>query len=269
MPANLSFGRPVSTGRFYTKIHSTMVERSSGSDLPPTATEFAAWVAKAFAGDNRGRSVLDCGCGVHAFNIRTCARLGFGRVEAIDINPDVIAALARDGGGIRFTPGSVLDLPSESGQFDLVICSGVAHHTADPFRAFQEIARVMKSDGTAYIALYTFRRSLAEAFVRCIRVAAHVVPYGLAHRAAHRSRVLNNFVLDHMYVPILWVYTAAEARRDLGRAGLAIEADFASSFDVFARLPGGGLLSGDGLLRNFICRKVAAGQSSVEAPTRP
>lgn len=243
-----------------------MVERSAEGDLPPSAAEFAAWAARAFALNARDTTVLDCGCGVHAFNVRTCAKLGFGRVEAIDINPDVIAALDRDAGGIHFTPGSVLDLPFDADQFNLVICSGVAHHTPDPFRAFQEIARVLKPGGTAYIALYTFRRSLSEAFVRSIRAAAHIVPYSTAHRLAQGSPMLNNFVLDHMYVPILWVYTAAEARRELANAGLAIEQDFSSRFDVFTRFPFAGLLTGDGLLRNFICRKpIAAGSAEAVA----
>jgi hypothetical protein len=38
-----------------------------------------------------------------------------------------------------------------------------------------------------------------------------------------------------------------------------IEEDFSSSFDIFARRPLGRLVSGDGLLRVFVCRKREAG----------
>jgi SAM-dependent methyltransferase len=199
--------------------------------------------------------VLDCGCGVHALNIRTCAELGFRRVEAIDVNPDVAITLRDQSGRIGFTPGSVLDIPFGAGEFDLVICSGVAHHTSKPSRAFEEIARVLKPGGVAYISLYAFRGSVFHCFVRAIRALAHVIPYRAAHRLGARSRIINNFVLDHMYVPILWLYTAAEAREQLGQAGLAVESEFGASFDVFIDRPLGRLISGDGLLRIFICRK--------------
>src|SRR5262245_58860850 len=110
MPANLSFGKPISTERFYTPIHETMAARAQTDALPPSAVEFADWVASRFGADAAGSSVLDCGCGVHAFNIRTCARLGFHRVEAIDVNPDVAMTLRDRAERIGFTTGSVLDI---------------------------------------------------------------------------------------------------------------------------------------------------------------
>src|SRR5262249_31912186 len=148
--------------------------------LPPSAAEFAEWVSSRFGADASHSSVLDCGCGVHAFNIRACARLGFRRVEAIDVNPDVAVALRDQAERIGFTPGSVLDIPFGAGEFDLVICSGVAHHTPEPRRAFEEIARVLKPGGVAYISLYAFRGSAFHAFLRTIRALAHVIPYRVA-----------------------------------------------------------------------------------------
>lgn len=258
MAANLSFAGAHSTERFYSDIHRVMVDRSRNDVLPPTSMEFANWLAREFGRRAAGLSALDCGCGLHAFNIQSCKRSGFARNEAIDANPDLVAELSGEIQNIQFRVGSVLEIPSGNEQFDLVICSGVAHHTPDPLRAFHEIARVMKPGAIAYISLYTFRRSLFDAFVRGIRVTSHVVPYGVARGMARHSRILNNFVLDHMYVPLLWLFTASDARAELARAGLTVEADFPSSFDVFCGWPFGRFISGDGLLRVFICRKPQA-----------
>ncbi len=38
--------------------------------------------------------------------------------------------------------------------FDLVICNGVLHHTADPFKGFQSIAQLVKKDGFIMLGLY-------------------------------------------------------------------------------------------------------------------
>jgi SAM-dependent methyltransferase len=255
MPVDLSFYHSVTTDSFYTRIHQTMVDQSKQGVLPPTSQEFAAWLTRKFSTKAETAAALDCGCGVHAFNTRSCRRLGFRRVEAIDVDPDVIGTLRRNHEEINFTSGSVLELPFSDAEFDLVICSGVAHHTPNPARAFREITRVLKPGGVAYISLYAFRRSLFHLFVRAIRSAGRMIPYRIAHRLAVRSQLLNNFVLDHMYVPVLWLYTAAEARNELLRAGLMVEQDFSSNFDVFSGRPFGRLISGDGLLRVFICRK--------------
>ncbi|HET8550697.1 MAG TPA: class I SAM-dependent methyltransferase [Bryobacteraceae bacterium] len=55
--------------------------------------------------------------------------------------------------------------------FDVVICNGVLHHTADPFGGFRSLTRLVKPDGFILIGLYNhigrlptdFRRSLFRA----------------------------------------------------------------------------------------------------------
>src|SRR4051794_13029528 len=116
MPANLSFENRLTTGTFYTEIHNTMAERSAYDDLPPTAREFADWVRHQFGSSPSSSAALDCGCGLHAFNIRACKRLGFGRVVAVDVNTNVVEALKSQSDRIEFTLGSVLDLPFGDGE---------------------------------------------------------------------------------------------------------------------------------------------------------
>src|SRR5262245_13990839 len=137
MLVNLSFGQSVSTGSFYTRIHDTMAGKGQHAALPPTATEFADWLTRQFVEDVGTRAALDCGCGTHAFNIRACCRLGFGRAHAIDVNPAVAAALRHFDEPVAFTPGSLLCIPFSRNEFDLVICAGVAHHTPNPPLAFR------------------------------------------------------------------------------------------------------------------------------------
>jgi SAM-dependent methyltransferase len=250
MPINLSFRGRTSTDAFYTPIHRNIAAHAVVKDLPPTPAEFAAWLAEAIP-DPAGLSVLDAGCGAHGLNARTCRSHGFAEVRAIDSNVDAVRA----GRDIGVTAGDLLDLPFLTGYFDLVICSGVAHHTVDPARAFKELARVLKPDGRAYISVYAFRASLFEYVVRILRLIGKLVPYRFAHTLFGRIPALNNFVLDHMYVPVLWLFRASEIRQICKDCGLTVDQEFPSRFDVYASRRFGKGLVGDGLLRVFVCRK--------------
>ena len=57
-----------------------------------------------------------------------------------------------EGPGIDVT-GSVLCLPMDNGTLDLVISQEVLEHVSDPFLAMQEIHRVLKSGGKAYVQI--------------------------------------------------------------------------------------------------------------------
>ena len=50
-----------------------------------------------------------------------------------------------------------------TGAFDVVICSGVLHHTSDPFGGFKSISRLVKPGGIIMIGLYnTYGRALTD-----------------------------------------------------------------------------------------------------------
>lgn len=247
MPVDLSMRGRRDTGRFYSRIHETILAHP---ETAPSHIEFVRWLRETFTrpGDIR---VLDAGCGAHALNARSCIKHGFGEVDAIDLNDDAVRA----GTDIGVRAGSILDLPYETELFDLVVCSGVAHHTPDPPRAFRELFRVTRSGGVAYISLYTFRRSAFDLAVRAARLGARIIPFDWMHRVFRGVPAVNNFALDHMYVPMLWLYTAAEARQELQRAGFIVQDDWPSSLDPFARSPLGRPISGDSLLRVFVCRR--------------
>lgn len=88
--------------------------------------------------------------------------------------------------------------------------------------------------------------------VRFLRVLSYLVPYRVAHALLRRLPAANNFLLDHMYVPVLWLYSAAEARAAFAGLGCTVLEEFPTSFDVFARTRLGRSIVGDGLLRIFV-----------------
>ena len=187
VPLNLSFPHTVDVGSFYSDIHANIRQQAAENRLPPTSAEFRDWLARRFA-DPGGLSALDAGTGAHALNAQACRDAGFGDVRSIDINPEVVE-VHRDLGA-RY--GSVLDIPFPDDRFDLTVCAGVAHHTPNPDRAFAELARVTRPGGTAFISIYTFRRSLAAVFVRGLRVAARAVNFRSPASFLRRSAVVNN-----------------------------------------------------------------------------
>lgn len=250
MPSNLSFSNFSDTGSFYTEIHKQIRKTAGSSGKPPTVEEFRQWLESTIR-DPGKLSFLDAGCGVHGLNARECIAAGFASGVAIDINPDAIS-LNQD---IDAKFGSVLDIPFRDSSFDFVVCSGVIHHTPDPEKAINEIYRVLKPGGLAYISIYAFRHSLFHFVVLALRAFARIVPFSIAHRLLRSIPAGNNFFMDHAYVPILWLYRDSEMKSLLNRAGFSLKKDFPASFDIFSRWPLGSILSGGGLMRIYVCQK--------------
>jgi ubiquinone/menaquinone biosynthesis C-methylase UbiE len=210
MPRNLSLPTANSTGNFYSRIHAQMrTSVASTGKLTPTAQQLKDIVER-HCPDGAGRLALDAGCGLNAFNAHTLAAHGYA-VKAIDINPDVSQQQVSSD-RVRFIVGSVMDIPFPDGHFDLVVCAGVAHHTPDPEKALGEVMRVTKKGGTMIVALYCSRDSLYEVVIRCVRRVGRFVPYSVLQTLFKGIPSIGNFVLDSMYVPILWLFSAEEVR---------------------------------------------------------
>jgi len=57
--------------------------------------------------------------------------------------------------------------------FDLVICTGVIHHNAEPERALKQLARAVKPSGVLELMVYNrFHRLLCSAFQKAVRIMA-------------------------------------------------------------------------------------------------
>lgn len=260
MPKNLSrSGAASSIGEFYTAIHARMASRGARwNDARPTVAEFREALRR-FSIPPTGLA-LDAGCGGTAAIALACAQHGFGLVHAMDLNQQSLYRARSLSAGfhkvIRFSCGSVLSMAFRDETFDFAACVGVAHHTPQPEQVVAELARVMKSKGKLYISVYCFAGSAFERFVKMLRFVGDKIPPRAMQPLAERSRLVNNFITDHMYVPVLWLFTAEEMRASLLRHKFSIIAEWASNMDPFANCGWlGRRISGDGLMRIWLCEK--------------
>jgi SAM-dependent methyltransferase len=126
--------------------------RSSAKRFYAVTGGMLAWYEGALSALAPGARVLEYGCGPgsQAFHL---ARHG-AHVVGIDISPVAIEKAAERGRAedleerleFRVLDAENLDLPD--GSFDVVCGSGILHHL-ELSRAYGEIARVLKPDGTA------------------------------------------------------------------------------------------------------------------------
>jgi 2-polyprenyl-3-methyl-5-hydroxy-6-metoxy-1,4-benzoquinol methylase len=106
----------------------------------------------------KGASFLDIGCGSGLHSL--CAlRLGVGKLEAMDFDPDSVAATKDLLGKLiqashyKVSQGNILTLkPTES--FDIVYSWGVLHHTGAMWDAIRAASKFVKPEGTFVIAIY-------------------------------------------------------------------------------------------------------------------
>jgi len=89
-----------------------------------------------YAPNLRGR-VLDIGCGWQPYRgLLACDRY-LGLEVSADVHPDV--------------QGSASQVPFRDGIFDGIVCTEVIEHMPDPQAVFDEIGRVLKRNGVAYL----------------------------------------------------------------------------------------------------------------------
>jgi len=104
----------------------------------------------------KNKMVLDVGCGPGWLSVNYA--LGGAHVFAIDLTAKAVKLtkkhLRYKNVSAHVREGNVENLDFSDNFFDLVVSSGVLHHTPNTYKGFTECYRVLKTGGKAKITLY-------------------------------------------------------------------------------------------------------------------
>lgn len=100
-----------------------------------------------FAGVERGRRVVDVGCGPGALTAELVGRVGAANVSAVDPSATFVAAVRARQPGVEVRQGSAEALPFATASFDLALAQLVVHFMAEPVIGLREMARVSRPGG--------------------------------------------------------------------------------------------------------------------------
>ena len=148
--ATLAFHETLKQG---SSIQKWILERNGFKSL----SEFQEWLL------NRGR-ILDAGCGngrVTALLQANCNKSQ--EIIGIDLSSSEIAVanLSNLENVVVYKKDLLGDL-SEIGEFDLIYCQEVLHHTADPFAAFSNLCSRLNPCGEIAIYVYKVKAPIRE-----------------------------------------------------------------------------------------------------------
>jgi ubiquinone/menaquinone biosynthesis C-methylase UbiE len=141
-----------------------------------------------------GMRVLDLGCGRGG----VLEQLGEAVTYPIGLDPDFASLRAHRMLHLPRAVGLASALPFTTASFDLVVCSWVLEHIADPARAFSEIRRILKPGGrfvflspnaaNTLATMIRLLRPLQEVLVRSLYARHEIDTFPPVYRAnTHRT----------------------------------------------------------------------------------
>lgn len=219
-----------------------------------------------------GEATVDAGTGGGRI-ARGLAAAGFKRMSGFDFTPEMIEAarVADVEGSVDFTVADATDLPYPDASFGQALYLQQVISTIDdpPGReaALSEAARILAPSGTAIFSFVCFESRLSSpaqrAYVAYLRTARRLKRDRRPIQSMPRLRLSGRADVAGALRdrgPYNWWYRAEEIERDLGLAGLPVEAIgfgapaeagalSASAEEALARGPGGTLYA--------VCRKSA------------
>jgi ubiquinone/menaquinone biosynthesis C-methylase UbiE len=119
---------------------------------------FADWAPHLVdaAGVGPGQTVLDVACGTGVVARLAAERVGTtGKVVGLDLNQAMLTVARRLRPDIEWQQGDAARLPFSDGSFDVVLCQSALMFFPDPALALREMARVVTSDGTVALQVYS------------------------------------------------------------------------------------------------------------------
>ncbi len=121
---------------------------------------FARWfvkIAEEVKAKGISGSIVDIGTGPGRLPIEIAKQTKKAKLFGIDLSPDMIklarknAEMAGVADRIEFSVASASDTGLKANSMDLVLSTNTLHHLSDPVKALNEIYRILKSGGEAWI----------------------------------------------------------------------------------------------------------------------
>lgn len=175
----------------------------------------------------RGRGVLDVGCGPGWLTVQYAA--AGANVTAVDLTPRAVELCKRfleyRGLSAAVQTGNAEQLPFPDNAFDLVVASGVLHHTPDVRQAIREACRVLRPGGTGKLTFY-YKGILHSPLVfPALRLAMRLA--GVKHPGADLAKTsagVDDFIrrYDGEANPVGVGFTIPEWRQILRDAGFTV-----------------------------------------------
>jgi ubiquinone/menaquinone biosynthesis C-methylase UbiE len=163
---------PLECGIFEDEERARKYSRESGKWMQNIAQSFISIVENWNVICGR---VLDVGTGPGSLAVEFAKKIPGVEVVGLDLS-DIVLAVAQENARrndvssqVFFKKGDAEDMPFKNDTFDLIISSNTLHLLQNPVRMFDEVQRVLNSDGKFIIS--DFRRSLLGIFTAHIRAS--------------------------------------------------------------------------------------------------
>ena len=128
--------------------------------------------------------ILEIGPGPGYLSIEI-AKLGDFQITGLDISETMVEIARRNaeeaGADVVFKLGDASNMPFKNSTFDFIISSGSLHHWKEPVKVFNEVYRVLKTDGEALIGDVRKNASKEELDKIARKIDSFIMRWGFRH----------------------------------------------------------------------------------------
>ena len=178
-------------------------------------------------------NILDVGCGAGWLVRMLAERVPEGRVIGMDISDEMVRRARRnyvDVENAMFVVGAADEIPWDANFFTHAISVESAYYWSDPARGLQEIHRVLREGGTAWILINYYRENpYSHQWGKELATPTHLMgteDWGTLFRHAGFSHVSHRQIPDPTPVPECysgrWFRDAAQMRAFREAGGLLV-----------------------------------------------